>query len=176
LQNIIYLGEESVAKPEKLTEELKKRIYSWKNKEGNLIMIFHEVQDHFGYVPRSVAMEISEILNVKLARIYEVLTFYHYFKLEPPGKYIISVCMGTACYLKGGSELMEELENILDVKEGERTKDGLFQYEGVRCIGCCGVAPAASVNGEVYTNLSKSDISELVNKYFKLEKVHMKTH
>lgn len=153
-----------------LNDEIIEKIKLWEKKEGNLIMIFHEVQDHFGYVPRKAAFEISEMLDVKLARIYEVLTFYHYFKLEPPGKYIISVCMGTACYLKGAPAIVDSIKNILNVEEGCATKDGLFQLELVRCIGCCGVAPAISINGEVYSNVNEKEIPDIINKYLKQEK------
>jgi NADH-quinone oxidoreductase subunit E len=146
-----------------LTEEIKLKINEWRNKEGNLIMIFHAIQDYYGYVPRKVAIEVSEMLQVKLARIYELLTFYHYFKLNPPGKYIVSVCMGTACYLKGAPELVDELKELLDIEEGGTTKDGMFQLELVRCIGCCGVAPAISINGEVYCNVKKTELAEILN-------------
>jgi len=151
------------------SDEIKDKLKHWEEKEGNLIMIFHEIQNHFGYVPRNVAMEISEMLNVPLARIYEVLTFYNYFKLEEPGKYIISVCMGTACYLKGAPAIVDAFKQILDVEEGKTTKDGLFQLELVRCIGCCGLAPALSVNGEVFCNVKKNDVPDIINKFKSLE-------
>jgi NADH-quinone oxidoreductase subunit E len=101
--------------------EVKNLVDKWKDKEGNLIMILHEIQNHHGYVPRELSLELSKLLNVPLARIYEVITFYNFFKLSPPGKHRISVCMGTACYLKGGADLLSEIKNLLDVDEGKTT-------------------------------------------------------
>ena len=139
----------------------------WKNKKGNLIMVLHDIQDAFGYIPEEVARRISRLLDIPLARIYEVLTFYHYFKLNQPGKYKISVCMGTACYLKGGQEILEELKTLLDVKEGATTSDGLFYIESVRCLGCCGLAPVIAVNDTIYGNLKKTDVVDIISKYSK---------
>ncbi len=153
-----------------LPEKLISFIQTWKEKEGNLIMIFHEIQNHFGYVPRSIAFELSEILDVPVARIYEVLTFYSQFKLEPPGKYIISVCMGTACYLKGAPGLIEELEDMLNIKQGQSTEDGLFEIQSVRCIGCCSAAPVLTVNDDVYTKVEKSGLKDIIKEYMNREK------
>ena len=99
----------------KLTPELEAFIRKWKNVPGNLIMVLHKVQEHFGYVPRPVAFQVAEQLGIPLAKVYGVLTFYHFFKLKAPGRYRISVCMGTACYLKGAAGLLQELEHILGV-------------------------------------------------------------
>lgn len=123
-------------------------VKKWKEEEGNLIMILHEIQDEYGYVPRDLAMKLSELLDVRLARIYEVITFYHYFKLQPPGKYNVAVCMGTACYLKGAPALLTELEKQLGIKEGQTTEDREFHLDVVRCIGCCGMSPAMVVDGK----------------------------
>ena len=132
-----------------LEREVKEIADSWKGKEGNLIMVLHQIQNRYGYVPREVSLVLSEILDVPLARIYEVITFYHFFRLTPPGKHTISVCMGTACYLKGGAEILTELEHLLCVKPGETTKDGQFHLEMVRCLGCCGLAPVLPIWGKV---------------------------
>jgi NADH-quinone oxidoreductase subunit E len=142
-------------------------VEKWKNKKGNLIMVLHDIQDAFGYIPEDVARRISRLLDIPLARIYEVLTFYHYFKLNQPGKYKISVCMGTACYLKGGQEILEELKTILHVEEGATTSDGLFYIESVRCLGCCGLAPVIAVNDTIYGNLKKNDVVDIISKYSK---------
>jgi NADH-quinone oxidoreductase subunit E len=139
----------------------------WRPQKGNLIMILHEVEDTYGYIPPEVARKISRDLAIPLARIYEVLTFYHYFKLTRPGKYKISVCMGTACYLKGGAEILNEVKNILHIKEGQTTKDGLFYIESVRCLGCCGLSPVIAVNDKIYGNLKKSDVVDIISKYSK---------
>lgn len=139
----------------------------WRDKKGSLIMILHEVQNHYGYVPRGVALELSRELDVPLARIYEVITFYNYFKLDPPGKYNISVCLGTACYLKGSAELVAEVKNILNVKEGGTTPDGLFHLEVVRCLGCCGLAPVMMINGQIHGKVKRGDVVEILSKYKK---------
>jgi len=138
----------------------------WKNKKGNLIMVLHDLQDAFGYIPEHVARRISRLLDIPLARIYEVLTFYHYFKLNQPGKYRISVCMGTACYLKGSAEILDEIKSILHVEDGS-TSDGLFHVECVRCLGCCGLAPVMAVNGTIYGNLKKGDVIDIISQYSK---------
>lgn len=152
----------------KLTPELKAFIEEWKEKPGNLIMVLHQVQQTYGYIPREVAIEVSELLNVPLAKIYGVVTFYNFFKLQKAGKYIIQVCLGTACYLRGGDDLMKELERELGIGVGGTTPDGLFSIEAVRCLGCCGLAPVIVVNGEVHGKLDTKQIPAIVEKYRKL--------
>jgi len=147
------------------SDELLDYINEWKDKRGNLIMILHRVQEEFYYVPREAAEKVAEILDVPLAKIYGVLTFYHYFKLTKPGKFNIQVCMGTACYLKGGDGLVEELENVLGISEGEVTTDEMFSFESVRCVGCCGLAPVLVIGDEVYGKVSKDQIPEIISKY-----------
>lgn len=149
------------------SDELVKYINEWKNKRGNLIMILHRVQEEFSYVPREAAEKVADILDVPLAKIYGVLTFYHYFKLTKPGKFNIQVCMGTACYLKGGDGLVEELENVLGISEGEVTDDQLFSFESVRCVGCCGLAPVVVIGDEVYGKVTKDKVPEIIAKYKK---------
>ena len=151
-----------------MTPELKAFIEEWKEKPGNLIMVLHQVQQTYGYIPREVAIEVSQLLNVPLAKIYGVVTFYNFFKLQKAGKYIIQVCLGTACYLRGGDDLMKELERQLGIGVGGTTADGLFSIEAVRCLGCCGLAPVIVVNGEVHGKLETKDIPGIVEKYRKL--------
>ncbi|MBF0478663.1 MAG: NAD(P)H-dependent oxidoreductase subunit E, partial [Candidatus Omnitrophica bacterium] len=105
------------------------------------------------------------MLDVPLARIYEVITFYNYFKIDPPGKNLIAVCMGTACYLKGTPQILEEMERLLKVKEGQTTPDGLFHLQLVRCLGCCGLAPVLTVNGKVYGKVKKDDVPKILAEY-----------
>lgn len=137
----------------------------WKDTPGSLIMALHEIQNHYGFVPRSVSLQLSKELDVPLARIYEVITFYSYFRLKPPAKHKISVCQGTACYLKGATELMETLFDTLGIKEGEPTDDGLFQVESVRCIGCCGLAPTIMIGEKVYGKVKPEDVSGILAEY-----------
>ena len=155
-------------KTEQMTPELKAFIAEWKDKPGNLIMVLHQVQQTYGYIPRNIAIEISELLSVPLAKIYGVVTFYNFFKLQKAGKYIAQVCLGTACYLRGGDDLIKEFEKHLGVGVNATTPDGLFSVEAVRCLGCCGLAPVVVVNGEVYGKLSKGDVAGIIEKYRKL--------
>lgn len=141
----------------------------WQGKKGTLIMILHEIQNKHGYVPRDTALELADQLSIPLARIYEVITFYNYFRLTPPGKNIVSVCMGTACYLKGAPDLIEELKRVLNVEEGGTTSDGMFQLEVVRCLGCCGLAPVLTINDKVYGKVKKDDIVNIISEYTKGE-------
>jgi NADH-quinone oxidoreductase subunit E len=151
--------------------DLKVLVDKWKDRKGNLVMIFHEIQNTYGYVPRGVSMELSKLLDVPLARIYEVLTFYNYFKLDPPGKHRISICMGTACYLKGANQLLKEFRRILHINEGETTKDGLFHLDVVRCLGCCGLAPVMMIDEKVYGGVKTADIPKILSEYTKKEGV-----
>ncbi len=140
-------------------------IEEWREKPGNLIMILHRVQEEYGYIPREVALALAGELEVPLAKIYGVITFYHYFKLQKPGRNKISVCMGTACYLKGGEDLIDELENLLGIGVNAVTDDGEFSVEAVRCVGCCGLAPVLTINGEVYGKLTKTQLPEILAKH-----------
>lgn len=142
-----------------IRRDVQQHVADWRNEEGNLIMILHAIQNQHGYVPREVAMELSRELGVKLARIYEVITFYHYFKLQPPGAHNITVCNGTACYLKGASELLNELKTQLGVAEGQTTSDRQFHLDVVRCIGCCGMAPAMVVDGKTCGHAKPADVA-----------------
>ena len=147
-----------------LTPELKAFIAEWKPKPGNLIMVLHRVQQTFGFIPREVAFEVAELLDTPLAKIYGVITFYNFFKLKKPGRNNIQVCMGTACYLKGGEDILHELEGILGVGLNIVTPDGEFSIEAVRCLGCCGLAPVLVVNGEVFGKVQTKDLQGFVQK------------
>lgn len=153
----------------KINPELAQLLSKWKDKECNLIMILHEIQNHHGYVPRELSLELSKMLDVPLARIYEVITFYNYFKLSPPGKHRIALCMGTACYLRGAAVVLNEIKGILGIEEGQTTKDGLFHLDVVRCLGCCGLAPVMMIDNKVYGKVKKSEIADILSKYIKEE-------
>jgi NADH-quinone oxidoreductase subunit E len=144
-------------------KEVDALVTKWKDEEGALILILHEIENRHGYVPREIAMEVSYALGVKLARIYEVLTFYHYFKLKPPGRHNMSLCLGTACYLKGAPAMLAEAKTLLKVEEGCTTADREWHLDVVRCIGCCGMSPAMVVDGKTYGRLNASDVSRIVN-------------
>ena len=140
-------------------------ISEWKDKPGNLIMILHRVQEEYGYVSKEAALEVSRLLDVPMASIWGVLTFYHFFKLNRPGKHNIQVCLGTACYLKGGDVLVEELGKELGLEVGGLTLDGRFSLESVRCIGCCGLAPVMSVSGEVFGRVTKDQVPGILARF-----------
>lgn len=148
-----------------LSDGIMEFIDRWRNEPGNLIMVLHRVQQEYGYVPRDIALLLANELNVPLAKIYGVITFYHYFKLEEPGRNQISVCMGTACYLKGGEDLIRELENLLGIGVNAVTEDREFSIEAVRCVGCCGLAPVLTVNGEVHGKVDKAALPGILAKY-----------
>jgi NADH-quinone oxidoreductase subunit E len=152
-----------------LAPDLASFIDGWKGRPGNLIMVLHRVQQAYGYIPRDVAFEVADRLGVPLAKIYGVVTFYHLFKLKKPGLHQIAVCMGTACYLKGGEDIIRELEELLGVGLNSVTPDGEFSIEAVRCVGCCGLAPVLTVDGEVYGRVEKKRLAEILAKYRKMD-------
>jgi len=148
-----------------LSDSILSFIDDWRDKPGNLIMILHKVQEEYGYVPRPVALELAKVLDIPLAKIYGVVTFYHFFKLEKPGRNQIAVCMGTACYLKGGEDIIAEIESLLGIGVNEVTDDGEFSVEAVRCVGCCGLAPVLVVNDEIYGKVTKAKLPEILAKH-----------
>jgi NADH-quinone oxidoreductase subunit E len=150
-----------------LTPELKKFIAAWKSRPGNLVMILHRVQETFGYIPRKVAFEVADLLEIPLAKIYGVVTFYNFFKLKKPGRNIIQVCLGTACYLRGGDDLIQELEETLGIGVNATTADDEFSLEAVRCLGCCGMAPVMVINGDIYGKVEPAALPGILNKYRK---------
>ena len=152
---------------EQMTPELAAFVAEWKSKPGNLIMVLHQVQQTYGYIPRNIAIEIANMLEVPLAKVYGVVTFYNFFKLQKAGKYISQVCMGTACYLRGGDDLIKEFERQLGVGLNATTADGMFTVEAVRCLGCCGLAPVAVVNGNVHGKLTNADVAGIIEQYRK---------
>jgi NADH-quinone oxidoreductase subunit E len=153
--------------PLKITPELRAFIDEWKDRPGNLIMVLHRVQQTFGFVPREVAFEVADLLHVPLAKIYGVITFYNFFKLKKPGRNQIQVCIGTACYLKGGEDIIKDIEQRLGVGLNAVTPDGEFSIEAVRCLGCCGLAPVMTVNGEVYGKVEMKNLPGILAKYRK---------
>ena len=137
----------------------------YKNEPSPLMIVLSEVQKQYGYIPLEVQEIISEELNVPVSDIYGVVTFYSFFSLTPKGKYVIGVCLGTACYVKGGQNVIDKFADILKIKPGETTEDGLFTLDALRCIGACGIAPAISINGKVYPKVALADCVKIVNEY-----------
>lgn len=150
---------------EPIDNKLKEIIAQWKNEEGNLIMVLHAVQSHYGYIPYNVAEYVAEGLGIPKARIYEVTTFYNYFNLEPPAKNTIAICMGTACYLKGAPALIDAVKKEIKLPaNAQYTEDRNYKLEEVRCIGCCGLAPVITVNGEVHGRIKPEEIASIIAK------------
>ena len=145
--------------------ELMSFIDEWKVKPGSLIMILHKTQETFGFISREAASHLSRLLAIPLARIYGVITFYHFFKTVKPGKYVIAMCLGTACYLKGTQDFLDETRKILKIAPGEVSADGLFSIDAVRCIGCCGLAPVMTVGGDTHGKLTKDMLPGIIAQY-----------
>jgi NADH:ubiquinone oxidoreductase subunit E len=146
-------------------QELMSFIEEWKVKPGSLIMILHKTQETFGYISHPAAEKLSVLTGIPLARIYGVVTFYHFFKTTKPGKHKISVCLGTACYLKGSQDLLDETRSLLGIKPDEVTEDGQFSVDPVRCVGCCGLAPVMTVGTDTYGKLTKDMLPGIIAKY-----------
>ena len=140
-----------------------------KNEPGCLMPIMQRAQDIFGYLPEDVQNIIAKGLDIPVSDVYGVATFYAQFNLEPKGKYIISVCLGTACYVKGAQQIIDKFSEILGVKPGETTADGLFTIDALRCIGACGIAPAVTINGKVYPKMTVDAVAGVVKEYLDKE-------
>ena len=138
---------------------------SYKNDPGDLIKILHSAQTHFGYLPESVQREIAKKLKISVAKVYGVVTFYSFFTMTPKGRHAISVCMGTACYVRGAGLVLDELEKQLGIRVGETTEDGLFTLDACRCLGACGLAPVLTVDAHVHGRLSKDNVTDIIKKY-----------
>ena len=149
----------------RVREETKSILAKYEKDKSNLIQVLNEVQEHFGYIPPKAQMEISEYLGIEMAEIYGVITFYSRFTLKPKGKYNISVCLGTACFVKGSEKLLDTAKEALKIKEGETTPDGKFSIEATRCIGACGLAPVFTVNEEVYGKATPEMMKKVIEEY-----------
>ena len=143
---------------------------TYKQDKSNLIQILNEVQEYYGYVPEKAQLAISEYLDIPMAEIYGVVTFYSRFTLKPKGKYHIAVCLGTACFVKGSEQVLERAKQRLGIDVGETTKDGKFSLEATRCIGACGLAPVFTVNDEVYGKATVKMMDEVLDKYMESNK------
>ena len=130
-----------------------------------LIMILSDVQKEYGYIPLEVQEVISKRTGISVAEIYGVVTFYSLFSLEPKGKYVIGCCLGTACFVKGAQNIIDKFCEILGIKPGQTTPDGLFSIDALRCIGACAAAPAVSINGQVYARVKVDDVPGIIKSY-----------
>ena len=142
-----------------------------KNKDlpGALLPVLHEAQEIYGYLPIEVQQMVADGLNVSLSEVYGVATFYTRFSLNPKGKHQISVCLGTACYVKGSGKILEEVEQMLGIKSGECTPDGLFSIDSCRCVGACGLAPVMTIDENVYGKLTPAEVHKIIADYMEKE-------
>ena len=138
-----------------------------KGQKGAVMVTLQEAQDIFGYVPKDIQIRIAEGLGVTLSEVYGVATFYSQFSLTPKGEHQISVCLGTACYVKGADKVLAELEKQLGIKSGECTEDGLFSLDSCRCVGACGLAPVMMVDDEVYGKMTPDKVDAVLESYRK---------
>jgi NADP-reducing hydrogenase subunit HndA len=145
--------------------QLLKVISETKSEKGALMPILQKAQDIYGYLPIEVQTIIARELDIPLEKVYGVVTFYAQFSLFPKGRNAISVCLGTACYVKGSGDIYNKIKEILDIDGGECTADGKFSLDACRCIGACGLAPVMTINGEVYGRLVPGDVAGILEKY-----------
>lgn len=151
-----------------LTEEIVAFIEQHKtdeHPESNLIAVLHMVQDHFGFLSPHCMDAVAQLMRVPAAKVAGVATFYHYFRLVPCGRYIIRVCMGTACYVKGSDRIALKIQEELGIDFGETTKDGVFSLEASRCLGTCGLAPVMMIGEDVYGQLTADQVPGILDKY-----------
>lgn len=138
----------------------------YKGEPTPLMMILSDIQKEFGYIPLEVQELVSEETGIPVSDIYGVVTFYSFFSLKPKGKYVIGVCMGTACYVKGSQQIIDKILEVLKLsKAGETTEDGMFTVDALRCIGACAIAPTMQINGKVFPKLKVSDIPGIIKSY-----------
>jgi len=146
-------------------ELLDKVIIEYERKENNLIQILHMAQAIFGFLPAEVQRHIAREMDLSLSKVNSVLSFYTFFSTKPKGKYTVGVCLGTACYVRGGKEVVNKLKEMLNVEVGETSKDLKYSLEVMRCIGACGLAPAMTINGKVYKQVNPNKLQGILAKY-----------
>lgn len=135
------------------------------NEPGELINVLHQTQEHFGYLPAEVQEVIAWELNVSAAKVYGVVTFYSYFTMTPKGRYPISICTGTACYVRGAENVLEEFKKQLELKVGETSDDGKYSLSCLRCVGACGLAPVVLVGDKTYGRVAPDDVKGIIDEY-----------
>ena len=146
-------------------EKIQDICQSFDNQEGELINILHKTQETFGYLPPEVQQVIAKQLKISAAKVYGVVTFYAFFTMKPKGKNKISVCMGTACYVRGAEKVADELKKELKINVGEVTPDGQFSLDFLRCVGACGLAPVILIGDKVYGRIEPKDVKGILDSY-----------
>ena len=145
--------------------ELDVFIDSLETKEGSLISVLHKAQEIFGYLPKEIQEYVADKLNESLANVYGVVSFYSFFTMVPKGEHPISVCMGTACYVRGADKVLDEFVKELGIKSGETSLDGKFSIDALRCVGACGIAPVVLVGEKVYKKVEVKEVKTIINEY-----------
>jgi NADH-quinone oxidoreductase subunit E/NADP-reducing hydrogenase subunit HndA len=158
--------EQKLAQVKEFIAEVKTKDYP----DSYLIAVLHRTQELYGYLPTDVMDEVAQEMQIPTAHIWGVATFYHYFNLTPPGKHVISVCLGTACYVRGAGEILETVKDELKIDVGEVTEDGLFSLQPARCLGACGLAPVVMIDETIHGELTPKAVTQLLNQYRKQAK------
>lgn len=146
-------------------DKIKDICKSFGNEEGELINVLHKTQGEFGYLPAEVQEVVAEELGISVAKVYGVVTFYSFFNMLPRGKYPISICTGTACYVRGAEKVLEEFKYVLKIAVGDTTSDGKFSLNCLRCVGACGLAPVVTIGNKVYGRVSPEGVKEILDEY-----------
>jgi len=149
----------------KILETVRTICAGFDNDPNELIAILHKAQEHFGFLPKDVQNAVAEVTGIPASKIYGVVTFYTYFTMEPRGKHPVSICMGTACYVKGAEKVLKEFEKKLNIKNGQTTSDGKFSMNTLRCIGACGLAPVVMIGDKVYGNVKPEEVKNIIKEY-----------
>jgi NADP-reducing hydrogenase subunit HndA len=150
---------------EKDIDKIQEICKSFGNQPGELINVLHKVQSEFGYLPAEIQEVVAGALNVSLAKVYGVVTFYSFFTMIPKGRHPISICTGTACYVRGAEKVLDEFKKELGIKVGESTPDGKFSLTCLRCVGACGLAPVVLVGEKTYGRLAPDDVKTILKEY-----------
>ncbi len=146
-------------------DELDAFMNSVKYDSHDLIAVLHRAQHIFGYLPQEVQEFVAEKLNIPVSKVYGVITFYSFFKMERQGKYVINVCLGTACFVRGSQKILDEFQTKLGIECGKTTEDGLYTLASLRCVGACGLAPVIQVNGKTYGNATVETVKQILEEY-----------
>jgi NADP-reducing hydrogenase subunit HndA len=145
--------------------KIKEICKSFNNEEGELINVLHKTQEHFGYLPAEIQEAVAQELKMSVAKVYGVVTFYSFFTMLPKGKYPISICTGTACYVRGADNVLQEFKRQLNIEVGETTEDGKYSLSCLRCVGACGLAPVVLVGEKTYGRVSPEGVKEILAEY-----------
>ena len=148
-----------------MNSEIKKIVMKYKGKKSALISLLQEIQEKQGYLSKDTISGLGKELKISESEIYGVATFYSQFKFKKPGKHQVKVCLGTACHVRGGHDLMRNVERQLDIKHGEKTTDSQFSLERVACMGCCALAPVLVVDKDIYGKTTSTKVKQILNKY-----------